>query len=88
MCVGSFGWVDRRRLLWGSGPQGFTIAESKLSLPEGASLQWPRGVLELQWGGKAIPGKLRLADGAKLTSEDLAKVAQQMGVGAMPPFFT
>jgi hypothetical protein len=84
--AGQFGWVERRRLIFGSGPLG-DVAAVSMKLPEGVSLDVTdsqRFILSFA-GKKPTPNRLWIQDGY-VPRIDPSHVVKSGGKGAMYPF--
>ena len=81
-----FGYVDRRRYLWGRGPKGAVASLPDLRLPQGASLVRSSSPARLLWSSPSpIPTRMVSDDGFALAF-DPKVVCRSGGKGAMGTF--
>ena len=86
--AGKFGWVQRKRLFFCTGPRGSIadIEHSSVRLPPSIQLTQQTRHLELEYtGSKPLPSHVHIAGGYKLCI-DPHKVVRDKGVGAIHPF--
>ena len=81
-----FGWVQRRRLYWASGPKGEDVAWNYRVLPDDVRATWDKDRTVLSYGGKPIPRQIRTHDGFEWVTQKPEEVVREGGKGAMYPF--
>ena len=86
--AGIFGWVQRKRLYWASGPRGENVAWQTQALPDDVKLTWDgdKQMSMTSYGGKPIPRNIRAHDGFKWNNKKPDQVVRDGGEGAMYPF--
>ena len=83
---GIFGWVDRKRFYWASGPNDENVAWHHRALPANVIMTWEGGRSVIHYGGKPIPRDIRIYNGFKWKKEKPEVVIKGGGRGAMFPF--
>ncbi len=81
-----FGWVDRKRLFWASGPHGQDVAWNYRVLPAGVTMTWENDRSAIHYEGKPIPRHIRTRDGFEAHAKKPELVVKEGGRGAMYPF--
>ena len=86
--AGIFGWVQRKRLYWASGPRGEDVAWQTQVLPDDVKMTWDKdkAMSMISYKGKPIPRNIRTHDGFHWNNKKPDKVVLDGGDGAMYPF--